>query len=149
MKEIWKDIKEYEGLYQISNLGNLKSLKRMMKNRKCKEIIKKPSVLPKGYLQICLCKNGKLKYISIHRLVAQTFIPNPNNYPCVNHKDCNPKNNAVSNLEWVTYKMNNNYKNHHLKKNISSAIYFIKRDYSQRKDLIKKLEKIKKEINDL
>lgn len=147
--EIWKDIKGYEGLYQISNYGRVKSLPRMMKNRKCEEIIKAPSVLPKGYLKVSLCKNGKIKYFFIHRLVAEAFIPNPNNFPCVNHKDCNPRNNEVSNLEWISYKENNSYKNHHLKRNISSSIYFLKRDYPQEKEIIAKLEQIKQQIINL
>ena len=141
MKEVWKDVKGYEGLYQISSLGKLKSLK--------KGIIKKPSVLPKGYFQIGLCKNGEIKYTSIHRLVAKNFIPNPHNYPCVNHKDCNPKNNAVSNLEWVTYKDNNSYKNHHLKRNISLIITYLKRDYPNEKELINDVQQIKDKINSL
>lgn len=145
--EIWKDIKDYEGLYQISNYGRVKSLPRMMKNRKCEEIIKTPSVLPKGYLKVSLCKNGKIKYFFIHRLVAEAFIPNENNYPCVNHKDCNTSNNNVYNLEWVTYKENNSYKNHHLKRNISSAIYYLKRDYPREKQLISQMEQIKDKIN--
>lgn len=138
MKKIWKDINEYEGLYQISNYGEVKSIN--------KKIIKKPSKLPKGYLQICLSKNGKSKYVSIHRLVAQAFIPNPNNLPCVNHKDCNPQNNKVSNLEWISYKDNNNYKNHHLKRYISSLIYYMRKDYPNELNIIKDLEKIKNKI---
>ena len=149
MEEIWKDIKGYEGLYKVSNLGKIKSLKRNINKRKCDEIIKKPSILPKGYLQMALCKNGNTKYTSIHRLVAEAFIPNPYNLPCVNHKDNNPQNNVVSNLEWITYKDNNNYRNHNLKRNISSAIFFLKRDYKEREDLINKLIEIQKEIKNL
>lgn len=141
MKEIFKDIKGYEGLYQVSNYGNVKSLKN--------NIIKKPSKLPKGYLQMRLSKNGKCKYISIHRLVAQAFIPNPQFKPCVNHKDCNPQNNCVDNLEWCTYKENNSYKNHHLKSNISSAIYYLKKDYPNEKEIINKLQEIKSAIQKL
>ena len=147
--EIWKDIKDYEGLYQISNYGRVKSLPRMMKKRKCEEIIKTPSVLPKGYLKVSLCKNGEIKYYFIHRLVAEMFIPNPNNLPCVNHKDCNTSNNNVNNLEWVTHKENNSYKNHHLKRNVSSIIYYLKRDYPKEKELIKMVEYLKEKINKL
>lgn len=147
--EIWKDIKGYEELYQISSFGRVKSLPRMMKKRKCEEIIKTPSKVPKGYLRIGLCKNGDIKYYSIHRLVAEAFIPNPNNLPCVNHKDCNPQNNEVSNLEWVSYKENNSYKNHNLKRNISSAIYYLKKDYPKEQEIISQLEKIKEKINGL
>ena len=138
--EIWKDIKGYEGLYQISNLGNVKSLKTN------KNLYYSKS---RNYLRVSLNKNGIRKGCSIHRLVAQTFIPNPNNYPCVNHKDCNGNNNKVNNLEWCTYKQNNSYKNHHLKRNISSAIYFLKRNYSNEIELISELEKIRNKINNL
>ena len=140
MKEIWKDIKDYEGLYQVSNLGNVKSLKTN------KNLYYSKS---KNYLRVSLNKNGIRKGYSIHRLVAQAFIPNPNNYPCVNHKDCNGNNNKVNNLEWCTYKQNNSYKNHHLKRNISFAIYFLKRNYSNEIELISELEKIRNKINNL
>lgn len=148
--EIWKDIKGYEGIYQVSNLGNIKSLPRKYKNgRTEKEIIKKPSKLPKGYLRIPLCKNGKTKYYYVHRLVAETFIPNLEKLPCINHKDCKTANNNVDNLEWVSYKENNSYKNHHLKMYISSAIYQLKRNYPKEKELILQLEQIKEKINNL
>ncbi len=94
MKEIWKDIEGYEGLYQISNLGNVKSLKN--------NIILKPSKNSKGYLQVFLWKNGSGKLLRIHRLVAKAFIPNFDDKPQVNHIDGNKQNNRVNNLEWVT-----------------------------------------------
>lgn len=148
MEEVWKDISGYEGLYQISNFGRVKSLPRKYKKRYIKnENIKSPSKLPKGYLRIGLCKEGKIKYYAIHRLVAESFIPNKDNKPCVNHKDCNPSNNKVDNLEWCTYLENNNYKNHHLKRNVSSIIYYLKKDYPDKLDLIKKVQQIKDEIN--
>lgn len=150
MNEIWKDIKGYEGLYQVSNFGRIKSLPRTYKKRYIdKEIIKKPSKLPKGYLRVGLSKNGNTKYYFIHRLVADTFIPNLNNYPCVNHKDCNTSNNNVDNLEWNTYEQNNNYKNHNLKKYVSSIIYYLKKDYPQEKELIKQVEYLKDKISRL
>ena len=112
--EIWKDIVNYEGLYQISNEGNVKSLDKTynvgyggIKHQK--EKILKPTNVGRGYLHICLCKNGKKEYKRIHRLVAEAFIPNPNNYPTINHKDENPKNNKVENLEWCTQSYNNTY----------------------------------------
>lgn len=94
MQEIWKDIKGYEGLYQVSNFGNVKSLK-------C-DIILKPNLTRKGYLITSLCKNKIRKAYSIHRLVAKSFIPNIENKPQVNHIDGNKQNNKVTNLEWVT-----------------------------------------------
>lgn len=105
MKEIWKDIEGYEGLYQISNMGRVKSLAR----RGTRGGIIKPAEIKKGYLQYALVKDGILKWYKAHRLVAQAFIPNPNNLPCVNHRDENPHNNYVENLEWCTIKYNNSY----------------------------------------
>lgn len=101
--EFWKDIEGYEGLYQISSFGRVKSLKYG------KERILKPLVDKDGYLLAILCKEGKTKNHKIHRLVASAFLPNPNNYPCINHKDENKQNNCVDNLEWCTVKYNINY----------------------------------------
>lgn len=114
MKEVWKDIKDYEGLYQVSNLGRVKSLprKRVTPTKGTYysvEKILKPGITDRGYQQVALCKDSKLKRCLIHRLVAQTFIPNSNNYPEVNHKDENKVNNVVENLEWCTSKYNANY----------------------------------------
>lgn len=96
MKEIWKNIKNYEGLYQISNFGNVKSL------HKIPNIILKTYKDKKGYLYVILSKNCKSKIARIHRLVAQTFISNPQNKPQVNHIDGIKSNNIVPNLEWCT-----------------------------------------------
>ena len=98
MKEIWKDIKDYEQLYVVSNTGKIKSLARKNTNGG----ILKPSHNKDGYLQVILCKNGKTKCFKCHRLVAEQFIPNLNNKPEVNHIDGNKENNDISNLEWVT-----------------------------------------------
>lgn len=98
--EIWKDITGYEGLYIISNTGKVKGLKY---NKLLKPI------LQKSYLYIHLCKNSKDKAYLLHRLIAQHFIPNPDNLPEVNHKDENPLNNDASNLEWCDAKYNSNY----------------------------------------
>lgn len=105
MKEIWKEIKGYPN-YMVSNMGRVKSLNY---NHTGREKIMKPSVSKRGYLLICLHKNRKVKYFKVHRLVAQAFISNPNNYPQVNHKDENKQNNCAQNLEWCDAKYNSNY----------------------------------------
>lgn len=103
--EQWKPIVGYEGLYEISNLGRVKNLKFG------KEKILKPAN-NRGYLRVCLCRDGKGKMLSVHRLVAEAFIPNPMGLPEVNHKDENKINNCVSNLEWCNRLYNNNYGTH-------------------------------------
>lgn len=104
--EIWKDIKDYEGLYQVSNLGRVKSLNY---KRTGKEEILKAYDNGDGYLFVQLSKDGKVKNCRINRLVAQAFLPNPDSLPEVNHKDENPKNNRVENLEWCTRQYNVDY----------------------------------------
>ena len=88
MKEEWKDIKGYEDLYQVSNLGRVKSLNY---RRTGNEMILSLRKHKNGYVYIGLSKNGKTKHLRVHRLVAETFISNPNNYLEVNHKDENPR----------------------------------------------------------
>lgn len=106
MQEIWKAVVGYEGLYEVSNLGRVKSLPR---NGTCmSEKILKYSI-DKGYRQVILSKNDKRKSAKIHKLVAMAFLPNENNFPCINHKDENKQNNDVSNLEWCSYAYNNTY----------------------------------------
>ena len=102
-KELCKDIKDYEGHYQVSNLSRVKSIKFG------KERILKPVTDRHGYLLVGLWKNNKQKTYKVHRLVAEAFIPNPNNLPQVNHKDENPLNNNVNNLEWCNSKYNCNF----------------------------------------
>lgn len=110
MDEIWRDIKGYEGLYQVSNFGRVKSFREGTKFGKQKEYILKPWLINTGYHAVMLYKEDRTKHkYQLHRLVAETFIPNPDNLPCVNHKDENKTNNKVSNLEWCTYSYNNNY----------------------------------------
>lgn len=104
--EEWKDVPNYERLYQASNLGNIRSLNY---NHTGKIQILKMSIDKDGYPMITLHKNGKQKTYRVHRIVAQTFLENPNNYPEVNHKDENKQNNKVENLEWCTCKYNQNY----------------------------------------
>lgn len=105
MNEIFKDIEGYEGIYQISNLGRVKSLNY---NHTRKEKILKPRNCH-SYLRVQLYKNGQKEMPFIHRLVAQAFLSNPQNLPEVNHKDEDKSNNCVDNLEWVTRKENINY----------------------------------------
>ena len=113
--EIWKPKKDYEGLYEVSNLGRVKSLNY---RRTGKAELLKPYKTKDGYLKVLLYKDGKRKKILVHRLVAETFLPNPNNLPFINHKDENKTNNFVGtpendykdgNLEWCTREYNNNY----------------------------------------
>lgn len=106
IKEIFKDIAEYENLYQISNLGNVKSLNYKHTG---KEKILTPDKDRYGYFRVVLHKQGKRKKFFVHRLVASAFIENPNNYPQVNHRDEDKTNNTIQNLEFCTPKYNANY----------------------------------------
>ena len=119
MKEIWKDIEGFEGYYQVSNMGRVKSLERIRiaNNGKSetaqfpvKEKILSVSKQTQGYSQVSLCKNGTQKSYRLNRLVANTFIHNPENKPEVNHIDGNKDNNRVDNLEWVTSAENQKHK---------------------------------------
>lgn len=130
VNEIWRDIKGYEQLYQISNLGNVKSLNY---NKTSKEKILKPNNI-KGYLIVGLYKNGKRKFYHVHRLVTEAFLPNPNNKPCIDHINADRTDNRVENLRWVTHKENNDNpitKNKHFKKlkeNFSKPIIQFSKD---------------------
>lgn len=104
--EVFKDIKGYEGLYQISNYGRVKSLNY---NNTGKERILIPGKGRSGYLQVKLCKKGKQKNHLVHRLVAQAFMPNPDNLPEVNHINEVKTDNRVENLEFCDRKYNTNY----------------------------------------
>lgn len=104
MEEIWKDIEGYEGIYQVSNLGRVKSLKHSKEGK-----LLKGRVTGKGYLSVVLFRNSVRKSNSIHRLVAQAFIPNPENKPEVNHIDEDKTNNNIDNLDWSTPKENSNH----------------------------------------
>lgn len=119
MKEIWRPVVGYEGLYEVSNHGRVKSLN--YNKRKGEIRILKEKLAGRGYHSVCLVKGNEKKYKYIHKLVAEAFIPNPNNYQQVNHKDEDKTNNFVyvnidgtidiekSNLEWCTAKYNSNY----------------------------------------
>lgn len=135
-KRIWKDIKGFEGKYQVSNLGEVRSLNYKMRKNKGNSRKLKPDLHPKSkYAKVTLRKDGKRYAFNIHRLVAQTFIPNPNNLPQVNHIDENKHNNCAWNLEWCDNRYNCNYGSKPLK------MRYIKSDEHKQKisDSIKRL----------
>ena len=114
MNEIWKNIKDYEGIYQCSNTGKIRTCDRIVTEsngktqfRRGQEI--KPHLNKNGYLQFALNKNAKRKMVYVHIIVAQTFLNNPNNLKTVNHKDGNKTNNNIDNLEWCSYSDNNKH----------------------------------------
>lgn len=115
MKEIWKDVAGFEGLYKISNFGNAKSLDMMVlcsggNRRKVNgKILNKRINHKTGYVQYVLCHDGKKYWKYAHRLVAEAFIPNPNHYAEINHKDETKSNNYFENLEWCSHSYNNSY----------------------------------------
>ena len=122
--EVWKDILGYEGFYKVSNKGNIYSVERRdTLGRKIGGRTLRPTSDTHGYHQIGLCKNGIEKKELIHKLVAQAFIPNQNNYLEINHKDENKTNNHVENLEWCTREHNNNYgtRNERLSKKVRAV----------------------------
>lgn len=116
MQEVWKPVVGYEGLYEVSNKGRVKSLVRAIYDINTKTVInyKREKYLTgrangRGYPIVRLVKNGVEKNMYIHRLVGIAFIPNPKNLPVINHLDSDPTNNCVENLEWCTQKHNMEY----------------------------------------
>jgi len=111
VKEEWKDIPNYNGVYKINNFGEIRRYSSYYKydNRIPEYHIVKQHIHKSGYYRVTLSKNNKIKNYSVHRLVALTFIPNPNNLPQVNHKDEDKSNNSVSNLEWCSASYNCKY----------------------------------------
>lgn len=101
MMEEWKKIPGYEGLYEVSNMGNVRNVRRNKLLRLSKT--------NNRYIRVSLCKNGIKTGLTVHRLVAEAFLPNPDNLPEVNHKDEDKTNNRVENLEWCDHKYNMNY----------------------------------------
>lgn len=101
MKEIWKEIEGYNGFYQVSNLGNVKSVGGQIGSAIRKPRVLKQSLTADGYPKVRLQRDGKDKTVTVHRLVAMHFVPNPNNEETVNHIDGNKTNNVYSNLEWT------------------------------------------------
>lgn len=138
--EQWKDIKDYEGLYQVSNMGRIRSLDRLVKGGYgCQKLIKgkiiKPYEAPSGYYKLSLYSHRKREMVYVHKTVAENWLPNPDNLPCINHKDENKKNNSVDNLEWCSYSYNNTYngKQKITAEKTSKAVY----QYSLSGELIK------------
>lgn len=134
--EEWRDVVGYEGLYQVSNMGRVRTLIEF--SRKKNKIILTPSYRPVGpngrngsYMMVALIKDGKYKTLTVHKLVAQAFLPNPDNLLHVNHKDEDKHNNCVENLEWCTPAYNNRYGSH-LTANINNP--YLSRPVNQYKD---------------
>lgn len=117
MIEEWRDIRDYEGIYQISNFGRLRSLDREIciteKSGRAYKYLKRGRIISpgicRGYLNTTLCNGDMRKTQYVHRLVASAFLPNPENLPEINHKDRNPLNNRVENLEWCSRYYNTHY----------------------------------------
>lgn len=121
MDEVWMPIKGFEGLYEISNFGRVKSLARTRITKAGGLCLVRQQFLrvrsdKDGYKEVALSKGAKLYYFRVHRLVAAAFIPNPNHLPVINHIDENPANNNVSNLEWCSVRYNNRYSRHKVSK---------------------------------
>ena len=113
-KTEWKPVPQYEGLYEVNNLGDVRSVShvvnfvwgtRYTKPKLLRQVANKKT----GYMSVCLCKGNKKKMVLVHRIVAMAFLENENDFPQVNHKDENKRNNSADNLEWCTAKYNNNY----------------------------------------
>ena len=128
-KEYWKPVVGYEGLYEVSNYGRIKSFDTYRKGnngsiRCCKGRILKLRTDKDGYFKVVLYKNNKPKTFTVHRLVAEAFLPNPDNLPCVNHKDECKTNNNVNNLEWCNIKYNINFgtRNEKVSKKLSKPV---------------------------
>ena len=141
MEKIWKDIEGYEGWYKISNYGEIISLDRFVNNRWGGKILIKGKIIKPikkddGHLQVVLNKNGIKKRLHMHQLVAQAFIPNPNNYEVVHHIDHNPENNRIDNLVWMSReehtKLHSKLRVENVKKVLSKTVY----QYTLNKDLI-------------
>lgn len=145
--EVWKDIPGYEGYYQVSNYGRVRRLPTIVRaNSGGKQSL--PGRILKykksrGYNSVGLSKFGKDKYLRVGRLVAMAFIPNPDNLPQVNHKDCNPRNDRADNLEWCDAKYNCNYGDHNQK--LSEAA---KRRFQDPEEYAKLVERVKRQGQD-
>lgn len=132
-KELWRWVVGYEGLYMVSNLGNVMSAPSTF-NKQDGTIVQNdgrmlaPALNVKGYPSVALTKDGKQKTITVHRLVAKAFIPNKYGYDCVNHIDENKTNNTIGNLEWCDVDYNNNYgtRNERISRKTGKPVLMIK-----------------------
>lgn len=114
MKEEWRPVTGYEKLYEVSNFGRIRSLDRFFIRKngrplRCKGRLLDPYISIYGYYIVSLCDKGNSHVTALHKVVASEFIPNPDNLPCINHKDENKLNNQADNLEWCTIQYNNAY----------------------------------------
>lgn len=130
-KEIFKDVKDFEGFYKVSNKGKVYSVKR-------NELLT-PAIGNNRYYKVVLCKNGIKINKSVHRLVAEAFLPNPNSLPVINHKDENRLNNNVENLEWCTYEYNTNYGTHRKKLSESMKKFYNTDEGTEFKNKLKEI----------
>lgn len=124
-QEIWKPIRGYEGYYEVSNLGNVRSLSENRKkssNKPACRVLKKALNRFNGYYSVMLCVNGKTKRYYVHRLVAEAFLMNPNNLGVVNHKNENKADNRADNLEWCDIVYNHNYGTGEKRRFLSASI---------------------------
>ena len=132
--EEWKDIEGYKGKYQISNMGRVKSLKRMKRNgkgyQKIPEKILEGVENNRGYLRVQLFKDGKGKWYLVHVLVATAFLENPQNLPEVNHKDEDKTNNRVENLEYCSrsYNLNHGTRNKKVAEKLSKPLFSVDKE---------------------
>lgn len=129
MKEEWRDIEGYEGIYQISNYGRVKAVDRLINDSYGRIWLRKGQIRSThidrfGYEKVILCKNNTQKHFFIHRLVAMAFVSNPDNFPLINHIDEDKLNNRVENLEWCTPRYNSNYGSRN--KKLSAKLKLIK-----------------------
>ena len=156
--ETWKEIEGFSG-YFISDEGRVRSSEVISSGQNYSKITVriKPSYILKpmktncGYYRVCLYKDGKQYYKTIHRLVAEAFIPNPNNLPCVNHKDEDKFNNNVENLEWCTSLYNNTYNDIHLRRKRYTHRYQYELDKVMKnvRDVLSEIDMFKKKYPDV
>lgn len=150
MEEKWRSVVGYEGQYEVSNYGNIRSVDRAVDKGRYlssrKGIPLKQHTHRKGYKEVHLCKNGKEKIFKVHRLVAFAFIPNPDNLPQINHKDENPANNSVGNLEWCDGSYNINYGGRN--KRISEKVGFSINQFTTDGVFVRKFSSVRQAANE-